>query len=256
MPISAHTIFSSSSPHILPRHSPSLFIQPPQKIAHFNELAIKTPSIYKPHWRLGAHETKNTVNVKNKINWDAVLPIAEVACLLPSAILSLGCIVNCLLLYPKNSTLLNKILASQLGLLVAAALIGSVIRERLWKRLSDIQLSSGFSKKDLVERIDKLEEGLRNSTAIIRVLSRQLEKLGIRLRVTRKTLKEPISEAANLSLKNSEATQALGRQKDILEKELGEIQKVLLAMQEQQQKQLELILAVAKAGKFTRENPL
>ncbi|KAG6664011.1 hypothetical protein CIPAW_02G062100 [Carya illinoinensis] len=42
----------------------------------------------------------------------------------------------------------------------------------------------------------------------------------------------------------------LAVQEEILEKELGEIQKVLLAMQEQQQKQLELILAIGKTGKL------
>ncbi|KAJ0097980.1 hypothetical protein Patl1_28222 [Pistacia atlantica] len=56
--------------------------------------------------------------------------------------------------------------------------------------------------------------------------------------------------AATLAQKNSEATRALAMQEDILEKELGEIQKVLLAMQEQQQKQLELILAIGKTGKL------
>lgn len=38
-------------------------------------------------------------------------------------------------------------------------------------------------------------------------------------------------KAAALAQKNSEATRALAAQGDILEKELGEIQKVLLAMQ-------------------------
>lgn len=38
-------------------------------------------------------------------------------------------------------------------------------------------------------------------------------------------------KAAALAQKNSEATHALAVQEDILEKELGEIQKVLLAMQ-------------------------
>lgn len=103
---------------------------------------------------------------------------------------------------------------------------------------------------NLFERIEKLEEDLRSSATIIRVLSRQLEKLGIRFRVTRKALKEPIAETAALAQKNSEATRALAVQEDILEKELGETQKVLLAMQEQQQKQLELILAIAKNGKL------
>ncbi|CAN1783374.1 5'-3' exoribonuclease 4 [Linum perenne] len=39
-------------------------------------------------------------------------------------------------------------------------------------------------------------------------------------------------------------------QENLLEKELAEIQKLLLVMQEQQQKQLELILAIAKSGKL------
>lgn len=108
----------------------------------------------------------------------------------------------------------------------------------------------GGMELNLFERIEKLEEDLRSSTTIIRVLSRQLEKLGIRFRVTRKALKEPIAETAALAQKNSEATRALAAQEDILEKELGEIQKVLLAMQEQQEKQLELILAIATSGKL------
>ncbi|KAM7529306.1 hypothetical protein LguiB_032716 [Lonicera macranthoides] len=61
---------------------------------------------------------------------------------------------------------------------------------------------------------------------------------------------ETVSETKTAALvqKNSEATRALAAQEDHLEKELGEIQKVLLAMQEQQQKQLDLILAIGKNG--------
>ncbi|XP_056161069.1 uncharacterized protein LOC130135579 [Syzygium oleosum] len=55
---------------------------------------------------------------------------------------------------------------------------------------------------------------------------------------------------AVLAQKNSEATRALAMPEDILEKELGEMQKVLLEMQDQQQKQLELILAIGKTGKL------
>lgn len=40
-----------------------------------------------------------------------------------------------------------------------------------------------------------------------------------------------LTKTAALAQKNSEATRALAVQEDILEKELGEIQKVLLAMQ-------------------------
>ncbi|KAG6635845.1 hypothetical protein CIPAW_11G071200 [Carya illinoinensis] len=57
-------------------------------------------------------------------------------------------------------------------------------------------------------------------------------------------------KTATLTQKNSESTRMLAVQEEILEKELGEIQKVLLAMQEQQQKQLELILAIGKTGKL------
>ncbi|KAG2305575.1 hypothetical protein Bca52824_034226 [Brassica carinata] len=103
---------------------------------------------------------------------------------------------------------------------------------------------------NLIRRLEKLEEDLKTSTTIVRVLSRHLEKLGIRFRVTRKALKEPISETAALAQKNSEATRVLAAQQEILEKELGEIQKVLLAMQDQQRKQLELILTIAKNGKL------
>jgi len=51
---------------------------------------------------------------------------------------------------------------------------------------------------NLLERIEKVEEDLRSSATIIRVLTRQLEKLGIRFRVTRKTLKDPITEVIML----------------------------------------------------------
>ena len=63
-------------------------------------------------------------------------------------------------------------------------------------------------------------------------------------------LSSAITETATLAQKNSEATKALAVQSDVLEKEFGEIQKVLLAMQEQQQKQLDLIFAIGKTGKL------
>lgn len=128
-------------------------------------------------------------------------------------------------------------------------MVGAVIRRRQWRRVGGGGFSKGSASygNNLLRRVEKLEEDLRSSATLIRVLSRQLEKLGIRVLATRKAQKEPISETAALAQKNSEATRALAAQEDILEKELGEIQKALLAMQEQQQKQLELILAIAKA---------
>ncbi|KAL0381625.1 UNVERIFIED_CONTAM: hypothetical protein Sangu_0226800 [Sesamum angustifolium] len=146
----------------------------------------------------------------------------------------------------------SNILVWQCVVLVSSVVVGAVIRRRQWRRIFGAGFSSGSVSYgvNLLGRVEKLEEDLRSSATIIRVLSRQLEKLGIRVRVTRKALQEPISETAALAQKNSEATRALAVQEDILEKELGEIQKVLLAMQEQQQKQLELILAIGKAGKL------
>lgn len=72
--------------------------------------------------------------------------------------------------------------------------IGATIRRRQWRRVCMDYSKPGRSGVNLVDRIEKLEEDLRSSATIIRVMSRQLEKLGIRFRVTRKALKEPIAE--------------------------------------------------------------
>ncbi|XP_051117145.1 uncharacterized protein LOC127241918 [Andrographis paniculata] len=178
-------------------------------------------------------------------NFDGLLHVLEFLCLASSAAISVYVALSDG--FPKLG-----ILVWQFGVLASAAAIGAVIRRRQWRRLSGGGFSEGSGSRgaNLLGRVEKLEEDLRSSATIIRVLSRQVEKLGIRVRVTRKTLKEPIAEMAALAQKNSEATRALAAQEDILEKELCEIQKVLLAMQEQQRKQLELILAIGKAGKL------
>ncbi|XP_006829912.3 uncharacterized protein LOC18425285 [Amborella trichopoda] len=148
------------------------------------------------------------------------------------------------------SCFMGKFYGWQMFLMVGAIVIGALLRKRQWEIITSESLRAGGSDLNLVKRIEKLEEDVRSCGTFIRMLSRQLEKLGIRFRVTRKALKDPISETAALAQKNSEATRALAMQEDILEKELGEIQKVLLAMQEQQQKQLELILAIGKARRL------
>lgn len=196
----------------------------------------------------------------DSINFDAFLSVVEFLCLASSAVISIGFALNSAISSsqkPIIAWLGNRVFVWQSVLLVAALVIGSLIRRRQWRRLCADVSRSGVPGINLIERIEKLEEDLRSSTTIIRVLSRQLEKLGIRFRVTRKNLKEPLAEAAALAQKNSEATRALAVQEDNLEKELSEIQKVLLAMQEQQQKQLELILAIGKTGKVwdTKRRP-
>ncbi|KAM7513596.1 hypothetical protein LguiA_003179 [Lonicera macranthoides] len=281
----------------------------------------------------------NRVVQDDSFNLDSFLPIAEVLCLASSVVISIGSALN--------FVFLKKFSAWQFLLLVGGVAVGVVIRKRQWSRICmDFSKPSG-SGVNLVERIEKLEEDIKSSVTIVRVLSRQLEKLGIRFRVTRKALKQPIAEplsrkadmmnticliafslyglvpinsqlhegaysipvqppqhlghyshchtliyeliineknetynlqpsfgdedggylyftvaiapypytkATALAQKNSEATRALAEQEVSLEKELGEIQKFLLAMQDQQQKQLELICAIGKTRKLWEGN--
>lgn len=186
------------------------------------------------------------------MNFDNLMPVLEFICIAISASISIGLAFNKWVFTRFG----NRVFAWQLGFLVGAVVIGVAIRYRQWRRVCGFA-RRGSEKVNMVERIEKLEEDVRSSVTIVRVLSRQLEKLGVRFRVTRKALKDPIAEAAALAQKNSETTRALAAQEDILEKELSEIQKVLLAMQEQQQKQLELILAIGKTGKLwdTKRGP-
>ncbi|CAN6711247.1 unnamed protein product [Malus baccata var. baccata] len=168
----------------------------------------------------------------------------------------MGFAVNCAAMSLNKTSFVamgNWGLASGALALVMVVGIGAWIRLLQWRWMCRESVKGGM-EVNLFERIEKSEEDLRSSATIMCVLSRQLEKLGIRFRVTRKALKEPIAEMQDnvgndisaLAQKNSEATRALAAQEDILEKELGEIQKVFLAMQ---QKQLELILAIATFGK-------
>lgn len=197
---------------------------------------------------------ENSAEYEYELNLDSLLSIIEFCCLLSSAVVGICYVLNSWFL-GSMKWLGNRVLSVQCVVLVSGVIIGSMIRRRQWKRICMSNFSrfgsgGGLKGVNLLERIEKVEEDLRSSATIIRVLSRQLEKLGIRFRVTRKTLKDPISETATLAQKNSEATRALALQGERLEKELGEIQKVLLAMQDQQHKQLELILAIGKTGKL------
>ncbi|KAJ9541089.1 hypothetical protein OSB04_027595 [Centaurea solstitialis] len=198
--------------------------------------------------------------IVNTFDIDALLSVAEFFCLASSAVLSIGFVVNSTFSTTSQKPVLewfgNRVSVWQSLLLVVGIVIGVAIRRRQWRRICVGFSRPGYSGVNLVDRIEKVEEDLRSSATIIRVLSRQLEKLGIRFRVTRKSMKEPIAQTAELAQKNSEATRALAVQEDILEKELAEIQKVLLAMQDQQQKQLELILAIAKSGKLLDNKPV
>ncbi|XP_052727800.1 uncharacterized protein LOC108321384 isoform X3 [Vigna angularis] len=194
-------------------------------------------------------------------NFDSLLSFLEFSCLLSSAVASSAATV---VAASKNDLLAGiGTRAAPFGvtMLVIGVLIGVWIRRRQWRRVC-VENGKGGLEVNFLQRIEKLEEDLKSSLTVVRVLSRQLEKLGIRFRVTRKALKDPIAElplqllstvsvlhchpprrshlqhihqyplmTAALAQKNSEAARALAVQSDILEQELGEIQHVLLAMQ-------------------------
>ncbi|XP_020233291.1 uncharacterized protein LOC109813510 [Cajanus cajan] len=205
----------------------------------FNSLTVRADSFHLPSQQHVAADS----------NFDSLLSLLEISCLLSSALVSAAALAFA----ASKKDLLAGIAArgAPLGvaMLVFGVSVGAWIRRRQWRRVC-VETGRGGTEVNLLERIEKLEEDLRSSATVVRVLSRQLEKLGVRFRVTRKGLKDPIAETAALAQKNSEAARALAVQSDILEKELGEIQQVLLAMQEQQRKQLDLILAIGKAGKL------
>lgn len=202
----------------------------------------------------------------NTIDVDRLLAIAEVACIAPSLVLSVGFAVQSVIHKSQNvnwvsstatvNKFANVYCTWQILPLLGALIISAIIRTRQWERLTAVgpkdHANSEGSEFSLIQRIKKLEEDVGSSVTIIRVLSRQLEKLGVRFRVTRQTLRDPINETAALAQKTSEAIRVLELQEDVLEKEVRGIQHILLAMQEQQQKQLELILALGKAGRLQK----
>ncbi|ONI02326.1 hypothetical protein PRUPE_6G191100 [Prunus persica] len=265
MSFTCHQLFINSPPRFtlyittsLPK-TPALLSLPITSRPHFpiSNHSLPNPhnstSLSSHHSRLRVYESDGTLQsndvVNGAFNLDYFLTVAEFLCLASSAIVSVGFALNCAVLSLKKTALVamgNSVLASGAVALVMAVGIGAWIRMRQWRRICRESVKGGL-EVNLFERIEKLEEDLRSSATIIRVLSRQLEKLGIRFRVTRKALKEPIAETAALAQKNSEATRALAVQEDNLEKELGEIQKVLLAMQNM----LHLLSCAGAAAKTT-----
>ncbi|CAD6246241.1 unnamed protein product [Miscanthus lutarioriparius] len=171
---------------------------------------------------------------------DVLLSAAELLCLAPPAICSVVCAARLVFLPAGASAVPPPLVVLQYVLLVGAVAIGSLIRRR----------QSGRLRPGLTGRVEKVEETVRGMVAAVAMLSRTVEKLGLRFRVLRRTLRDPITETAALAQKNSEATRILSAQEDLLEKEIGAIQKVLYAMQEQQQKQLDLILAIGEARRI------
>ncbi|PSS30141.1 Myb-like protein [Actinidia chinensis var. chinensis] len=239
---------------------------PPKKLPNLPHFRIPlNPSNFKSlsshHRPLRAFQLDGTVRKSSgtidDIAFDAFLSVVEFLSLASSAVISIGFAVNPAIWSSQNPVIAwlgNRVFVWQSVLLVGAVAVGALIRRRQWRSMRVSAPNSEDSGVNLIERIERLEEDVRSSVTVTRVLSRKLEKLGVRFRVTKKTLKDPFEETAALTQKNSEDTRALAMREDILEKELSEIQKVLFAMQEQQQKQLELILAIGKTGKLWDHN--
>ncbi|KAL0721496.1 hypothetical protein Bca4012_036095 [Brassica carinata] len=192
---------------------------------------------------LGSYEEGDD-NSDGGFDFSSFVSFTEAVCILSSAAISVVLAVN----YAVVGEIGKKVLTLGFVGLLCSVASGSWLRRRQWMRIC--RGAREGEGANLIRRLEKLEVDLKTSTNIVRVLSRHLEKLGIRFRVTRKALKEPVTETAALAQKNSEATRVIAAQQEILEKELGEIQKVLLAMQDQQRKQLELILTIAKNAKL------
>lgn len=91
-----------------------------------------------------------------------------------------------------------RFVAWQCVVLVTGLVVGAVIRQRQWTRICGARVSRSSSSSlygpNLLERVERLEEALSSSAAIVRAMSRQLGKLGIRFRVTRRALKQPMAE--------------------------------------------------------------
>ncbi|MED6157955.1 hypothetical protein PIB30_028236 [Stylosanthes scabra] len=247
----SHSIVSLRSRH----YFPILHLNPPPPLKpnHSSCLATRVDA-----FNLAAYDSDGPLPkhaaAAAGFDFDYLLSLIEFSCLLSSAIASVCVAVVAALKKELLAAIGTKAAVWGILALVLGVLSGAWIRRRQWRRVCRETVKDGL-EVNLLQRIEKLEEDLRSTSAISRVLSRQLEKLAIRFRVTRKTLKEPITETAALAQKNSEAARALAVQSDILEKEMVEIQHVLLAMQEQQRKQLDLIIAIGKTGKLRESKP-
>ncbi|XLR10943.1 hypothetical protein S83_038881, partial [Arachis hypogaea] len=126
-------------------------------------------------------------------DFDYFLSLIEFSCLLSSAFASVCVVVVACLKKELLATIGSKAAVWGTLALVFGVLSGAWIRRRQWRRVCRETVKDGL-EVNLLQRIEKLEEDLRSTSAISKVLSRELEKLEIRFRVTRKTLKEPVTE--------------------------------------------------------------
>ncbi|CAI8598206.1 unnamed protein product [Vicia faba] len=228
--------------HLLPRSlffttptiAPATFFQAPIRLQNFGCFTIRCTGQFHLQVRKPECNFQKRV-VSGDLNFDSLLSAMELSCLVSSAIFSFIMASN----GSKNWLMMvsgNRVNAVWGVLILAGGVAaGVLLRRRQWKSIVRENMKGG-----LMEKIEKVEEDLRKTVRVIRILSMHIEKLGKRFRVT----KEPITQSAAIAQKNSEATRGIAVQYEILEKEIHEIQKVLLAIQEQQQKQFDLILSL------------
>ncbi|KAG0553475.1 hypothetical protein KC19_12G014300 [Ceratodon purpureus] len=130
-----------------------------------------------------------------------------------------------------------------------AILLNAFVQYRVLERLTGLPQRREITGRvdfTLKQRVDDLEENVREFVTTARGLSKQVEKLGVRFRATKRTLRDPMLETAAYAQKTSEVTTILAQREDRLEEELRGLQRALLAMQEHQVKQLALISLALK----------
>lgn len=212
MALTLRAIFADKNPTsahlpLLPTHflkSPKFIFPPPNSRTHFPNHRISTSqprlllatkisaSFEEPY---GASQTRSSGN--SSTDFDAFLSVLEFISLASSAAVCVYVAVRCGVQKAGTlGSLGNRILLWQCVVLVGGLAAGAVLRRRQWSRICSGGFSRGHSSSgaNLLERVEKLEEDLRSAATIIQALSRRLEKLGIRFRLTRKALKEPIAE--------------------------------------------------------------
>ncbi|KAG2579463.1 hypothetical protein PVAP13_6NG288875 [Panicum virgatum] len=182
-----------------------------------------------PRWPppLRAHAPGEPVRRRGAFGLDAFLSAAELLCLAPPAICSLVCAAR-LVFSPSSAgagplpLADGRLLVLQYLLLVGAVAIGSLIRRRQSGRLRPASGAAERVGVGLVERMEKVEDSVRGMVAAVGVLSRTVEKLSVRFRVLRRTLRDPISEEQqqkqlDLILAIGEASTILGGEQDMLD---------------------------------------
>ncbi|MCO5611181.1 hypothetical protein L7F22_065431 [Adiantum nelumboides] len=143
-----------------------------------------------------------------QLNADAILVVSEGICI---SIASVSCLASFIMHESQDSRLVQSCLLEpimprkadlpvwQTFFLLAALIINSILRARQWQSRGHFMNSTSklvVADSNVEGRVLKLEEDIASSVTIIRVLSKQLEKLAVRFRVTRQTLRDPIQEVS------------------------------------------------------------